>query len=75
MTPEGLCLVTGASGFVGSHLVERLVDRGYRVRLLLRKTSKLRWVRGLPVELTYGDVRDKASIAGACHGVQNAFHF
>ncbi|MEZ4647436.1 MAG: NAD-dependent epimerase/dehydratase family protein [Candidatus Eisenbacteria bacterium] len=72
---EGLCLVTGASGFVGSHLVERLVDRGYRVRLLLRKSSKLRWVRGLPVELTYGDIRDKASIAGACHGVQNVFHF
>jgi nucleoside-diphosphate-sugar epimerase len=73
--PAGLCLVTGASGFVGSHLVERLVDRGYRVRVLLRRSSKLRWVRGLPVELAYGDIRDKASIAGACLGVQNAFHF
>ena len=73
--PEGLCLVTGASGFVGSHLVERLIDRGYRVRVLVRRSSKLRWVRGLPVELAYGDIRDKASVAGACVGVQNAFHF
>jgi dihydroflavonol-4-reductase len=68
-------LVTGGSGFVGSHLVEKLVERGYRVRLLLRKSSSLHWLEGVRVEYAYGDVRDKASLAGACVGVRSVFHF
>lgn len=71
----GRCLVTGATGFVGSHLVERLVERGYDVRVLVRQSSSLRWLEGLPVEFAYGDLRDKASLAGACVGVRNVFHF
>jgi nucleoside-diphosphate-sugar epimerase len=70
-----LILVTGGTGFVGSHLVEKLVQRGHRVRLLIRRTSSLRWLEGVPVEYAYGDVRDKASVAGACVGVQSVFHF
>lgn len=73
--PTGLCLVTGASGFIGSHLIESLCESGYRLRVLVRKSSNLQWVRGLPVELAYGDIRDKASLAGACTGVENVFHF
>jgi nucleoside-diphosphate-sugar epimerase len=69
-----LVLVTGGTGFVGSHLVEKLVRRGYRVRLLIRRTSSLRWLEGVPVEYAFGDVRDKASIAGACVGVRSVFH-
>ena len=68
-------LVTGGTGFVGSHLVETLVRRGWRVRLLLRETSSLRWLEGQPIEYAYGDVRDKASLAGACVGVRGVFHF
>lgn len=71
----GRVLVTGASGFVGSHLLEALIAEGYVVRVLVRKSSRTDWVRGLPVELAYGDVRDKASLAGACVGVQSVFHF
>jgi nucleoside-diphosphate-sugar epimerase len=42
-------LVTGATGFVGSHLVDLLLERGYSVSVTLRKTSKDRWLEGKPV--------------------------
>jgi dihydroflavonol-4-reductase len=71
----GRVLVTGGTGFVGSHLVEKLLQRGWRVRLLLRQSSNLRWLEGLPIEYAYGDIRDKASLAGACVGVRGVFHF
>lgn len=68
-------LLTGASGFVGSHVAEALVQEGFRVRALLRRSSKTTWIRGLPLEVAYGDVTDKASLAGACVGVQSVVHF
>lgn len=70
-----IVLVTGASGFVGSHLVEKLVERGYRVRILVRRSSSLHWLENVRVEYAVGDVRDKASLAGACVGVRSVFHF
>ncbi len=48
-------LVTGATGFIGSHLVEELIKRGYDVTCLVRRTSNLRWIDGLKVNLIYGD--------------------
>jgi nucleoside-diphosphate-sugar epimerase len=42
-------LVTGATGFVGSHLVDVLLDRGWRVAALVRRSSNLRWIEGKPV--------------------------
>lgn len=44
------------------------------MRLLIRRSSSLRWLEGTPVEYAYGDVRDKASLAGACSGVRSVFH-
>lgn len=58
-------LVTGASGFVGSHIVRLLVQRGRKVRVLLRKSSSHAALEGLPVELVYGDVLDPASLRAA----------
>lgn len=67
-------LITGANGFVGSHLAEELLRRGYAVRALVRPTSNLRWLKDLPVTLVHGDVRDRHSLDGVVDGVDALFH-
>jgi len=52
---DDVCLVTGATGFIGSHLAERLVRDGYQVRCLVRPTSDTTSLDGLDVELATGD--------------------
>lgn len=67
-------LITGGTGFIGSHLTEALTQKGVRVRCLLRKTSDLRWLKGLPLEFVHGDCNDKASLKKAVKGVDWVFH-
>lgn len=67
-------LVTGASGFVGSHLARLLVAQGQRVRVLLRPSSDSRALEGLSVERVTGDLRDPASLADAVRGIRRVFH-
>lgn len=55
--PMRTAVVTGATGFVGSHLVDRLLDRGYRVTAVLRPESRLRWLNGRPFERRVVDFR------------------
>ncbi len=69
-----LTLVTGASGFVGSHLVRKLVARGDAVRILVRRASSLAAVEGLPVEVAYGDVNDAESVRAAVQGCRWVYH-
>lgn len=69
-----IALVTGATGFIGSHLVEALLQRGVHVRCLLRKESDLKWLKGLPIEVALGDCLDKTSLKGAVKGVDLVFH-
>jgi len=67
-------LVTGANGFVGSHLVEGLLDRGYQVRCLIRKTSNLKWLSDLKIEYAYGDISEKNSLKEAVRNVDIIIH-
>src|SRR5215813_10907468 len=67
-------LVTGAAGFLGSHLTRQLIARGADVRVLLRPSSSNRAIADLPLEYITGDLRDAASLDRAMLGVQRVFH-
>src|SRR5499433_2624087 len=67
-------LVTGASGFLGSHVARQLVARGESVRVLLRPSSNNRAIADLPLEYVTGDLRDSASLARALDGATRVFH-
>ncbi len=67
-------LVTGASGFVGSHVARQLAARGDRVRVLLRPASRAEAIADVPVERAIGDLRDRNSLDRACRGAQLVFH-
>ena len=67
-------LVTGASGFLGSHVVRQLVARGDAVRVLLRPSSHNRAISDLSLEYVTGDLRDPASLERAMKGVKRVFH-
>jgi len=67
-------LVTGATGFIGSHLVEELLRRGHEVTCLIRKTSHLGELERLDVHLVIGDCRDKPSLEKAVERMNYVFH-
>jgi len=67
-------LVTGATGFVGSHVVRQLVNAGHRVRVLTRRKSNQQSLEGLALERFEGDLRDTASLERAMRGVRSVFH-
>ncbi|MDR3281498.1 MAG: SDR family NAD(P)-dependent oxidoreductase [Endomicrobium sp.] len=51
-------LVTGANGFLGSHIVEALIEASHHVVCCVRKTSNLKWIKKMPVKYMYGDLND-----------------
>ncbi len=67
-------LVTGANGFIGSHLVEELVNKNYKVHCLVRKSSDLRWIENLPVQFIFGDVADYSTLINAVKDKEKIFH-
>lgn len=67
-------LVTGATGFIGTHLVKVLVEKGRDVRCLVRKTSNTKKIEALGVKLFYGDLLDKDSLEGAVKGIDVIYH-
>ncbi|MFD7613987.1 SDR family NAD(P)-dependent oxidoreductase [Streptomyces sp. NPDC059828] len=81
-TPAPLAAVTGAEGFIGSHLTETLVAAGYRVRAMAQYNSfsSYGWLETLPsevldeVEIVLGDVRDPGSVRGLVQGADAVYH-
>jgi len=67
-------LVTGAAGFLGSHVARQLVARGEEVRVLMRASSTNRAIADLSLEYVTGDLRDPASLDRAMKGVKRVFH-
>ncbi|WP_094462725.1 NAD-dependent epimerase/dehydratase family protein [Pannonibacter phragmitetus] len=72
-TPR-LALVTGGSGFVGGHLIRRLLSDGWRVLALGRSDKARAEIEALGAEPVEGDLLDRAALAGAMDGVEVVFH-
>ena len=69
-----LAFVTGATGFVGSHVARALAEQGADLRLLVRSSSDLRNIQELQAERVLGDLRDAASLKKAMSGCDVVFH-
>ncbi len=70
-------LITGATGFIGSHLATRLVNDGRRVRCLVRASSAdiaTSYLRDLGAELVVGDLTDRGSLVDTTDGIRTVFH-
>jgi dihydroflavonol-4-reductase len=69
-----IAFVTGATGFIGSHLVERLLSKGYHVRCLVRNPKRPGYLMDLPVEIFEGDLFSIAALEKGIDGAQYVYH-
>lgn len=67
-------LVTGGTGFIGSHLVDALIAKGYRVKCLVYKDNDITYLKNIGVKIVYGDLLDKDSLLKAIDGVDVVYH-
>ncbi|WP_051273460.1 SDR family oxidoreductase [Desulfotruncus alcoholivorax] len=69
-----MILVTGGTGLVGRHLVKALVEKGHKVRCLVRSPQKSGELLPSGVELVRGDINNSAAVSAACKGVDKIYH-
>ncbi|MDR3049985.1 MAG: NAD-dependent epimerase/dehydratase family protein [Elusimicrobiota bacterium] len=67
-------LITGANGFVGSHIVEKLLENKEEVSAIVRKTSNLKWIKDLPITLKYGSLDDAVFLESCAAEVDAIVH-
>ncbi|MBZ0201646.1 MAG: NAD-dependent epimerase/dehydratase family protein [Ignavibacteria bacterium] len=66
--------ITGATGFIGSHLVDELLKKDYKIKCLIRKNSSKKWLEGKPVEYIEGDLFTQSVLEKALSGVDYVYH-
>jgi nucleoside-diphosphate-sugar epimerase len=69
-----VALVTGATGFIGSALTEKLLANGFQVKCLVRRTSNRQWLENLPIEFVDGDLFDNEVLQRALSEATHVFH-
>ena len=74
MQNKEIAVVTGANGFVGSHLVDLLLEKGYKVRCITRKSSNLKWLEGKDIEIHDCGLFDKEGLNKALKDSNYIFH-
>ena len=74
MNKQPIAVVTGANGFVGSHLVDNLLSKNYKVRCITRKTSSLKWLEGKDVEIFDCGLMDKPGLRKAFENAGYIYH-
>lgn len=74
MQNKEIAVVTGANGFVGSHLVDLLLEKGYKVRCITRKSSNLKWLEGKDVEIHDCGLFDKEGLNKVLKDSNYIFH-
>src|SRR5215212_6042784 len=67
-------LVTGANGFLGSHLSRELYRRGYEVKVMIRPKADVRTIADVPCEVFYGEIHQKEDVVQAVSGCQVVIH-
>ncbi len=68
------CLVTGASGFLGTNLVHELIKNKWDVRVIVRKNANIKYISSLPVEIIYGEITNMADVEPAVAGCDYVFN-
>jgi nucleoside-diphosphate-sugar epimerase len=74
MEDKEIAVVTGANGFVGSHLVDLLLEKGYKVKCITRKSSNLRWLEGKDIEIFDCGLTDKDGLKKALKNAAYVYH-
>lgn len=74
MDDKKTAVVTGANGFVGSHLVDLLLEKGYNVKCVIRKTSNLQWLKNKDVEICDCGLYDKEALKKVVKDADYIYH-
>jgi len=74
MDTKTTAVVTGANGFVGSHLVDLLLEKGYKVKCIIRKTSNIQWLKNKDVEIFDTGLYNKEALTSIIKGAEYVYH-